>query len=35
MLQVMNLLLRSESCPADWKRFLLVALHKDGDNDEV
>ena len=28
-------MLRSESCPADWKRSLLVPLHKDGDNEEV
>ena len=36
MLHAMNLLLRSESCPADWKRGLLVVpLHKDGDNKEV
>ena len=35
MLQVMNLLLWSESCPADWKRSLLVPLHKDGDDEEV
>ena len=35
MLQVMNLVLRSESSPADWKRSLLVLLHKDGDNEEV
>ena len=35
MLQVMNLVWRSESCPADWKRSLLVPLHKDGDNEEV
>ena len=34
ILQVMNLVLRSESCPADWKRSLLVSLHKDGDNEE-
>ena len=35
MLQVMNLVWRSESCLADWKRSLLVPLHKDGDNEEV
>ena len=35
MLQVMNLVLRNESCLADWKRSLLVPLHKDGDNEEV
>ena len=35
MLQVMNWVLWSESCPADWKRSLLVPLHKDGDNEEV
>ena len=35
MLLVMDLILRSESCPADWKRSLLVPLHKDGDNDEL
>ena len=35
MLQVMNLVLRSEPCPADWKRSLQVPLHKDGDNEEV
>ena len=33
-MQVMNLVM-SESCPADWKRSLLVSLHKDGDNEEV
>ena len=31
MLQVMNFVLRSESCPADWKRSLQVPLHKDGE----
>ena len=35
MLQVMNLVLRYVICPADWKRSLLVPLHKDGDNEEV
>ena len=35
MLQVMNLVLRSESCLADWKRCLLVPLHKDSDNEVV
>ena len=35
MQQVMNLVLRSESCPADWKKSLLVPLHKDGDNEKV
>ena len=35
MLQVMDLVLRSESCLADWQRSLLVPLHKDGDNEEV
>ena len=35
MLQVMNLVLWSESCPADWKRSLLVPLYKNGDNEEV
>ena len=35
MLLVMNLVLRSESYQADWKRSLLVPLHKDGDNEEV
>ena len=29
------LLLRRESCLADWKRSLLVPLHKDSDNEEV
>ena len=31
----MNLVLRSESCLEEWKRSLLVPLHKDGDNEEV
>ena len=35
MLQSMNLVMRSESCPADWKKSLLVPLYKDGDNEEV
>ena len=35
VLQVMNLVLRSESCPADWKWSLLMPLHKDGDNEVV
>ena len=35
MLQVMNLVLRSESCQADWRRNLLVSLHKNVDNEEV
>ena len=30
MLQVM-----SESCLADWRRSLLVSLHKDGNHEEV
>ena len=34
MLQAMNLVLRSESCPTDWKRSLLD-LYKDGDNEKV
>ena len=34
MLQVMNLVLRSESSEADWKRSLLMPLHKDGANEE-
>ena len=34
-LHVMNLVLTSEFCLADWKRNLLVPLHKDGDNEEV
>ena len=34
MLQVMNLVLRSESCPTDWKRSLLD-LDKDGDIEKV
>ena len=35
MLQVVNLVMRSVSCLADWKRSLLVPLHKDSDNEEV
>ena len=35
MLLVMNLVSRRESCLEDWKRSLLVPLHKDGDNEEV
>ena len=35
MLHVMNLVMQSESCPADWKRSLLVPLHKDCHNEEV
>ncbi len=35
VLQVMNLVLRSESCSADRKWSLLMPLHKDGDNEEV
>ena len=35
MLQVMNLVFRSESCLAYWKRGLLVPLRKDSDNEEV
>ena len=34
ILEVINLV-RSESSPADWKRSLLVHLHKDGDSEEV
>ena len=30
MLQVMNLVMSSGSCLADWKRSLMVPLHKDG-----
>ena len=32
LMKLMNLVMRSESCLADWKRSLLVPLHKDGDN---
>ena len=28
MQQVMNLVIKSEFCPADWRRCLLVPLHK-------
>ena len=31
---VINLVL-SETCPADWKRSLLVPLHKDSDSEKV
>ena len=34
-LQVMNLVLRSESCVVDWERSLLVPRQRDGDNEEV
>ena len=32
---VMKLVMRCEACQADWKRSMLVPLHKDGDNEEV
>ena len=35
ILLMLNLVMRSESSPADWKRSLLVPLHKDRDNEEV
>ena len=35
MLQMMNLVLRNESCTADWKNSLLMLLHKDGDSEKV
>ena len=31
----LNLVLRCESYPADWKRSLLLPLHDDDDNEEV
>ena len=32
---MLNLVMMSESCLAEWKGSLLVPLHKDGDNKEV
>ena len=32
---MMNLVVGIESCPAEWKRSLLVPFHMDGDNEEV
>ena len=32
---MMNLVLKSESSPADWKRSVVMPLHKDGENEEV
>ncbi len=28
-------MIKSECCPLDWKRRLLVPLHKDGDVEQV
>ena len=35
MLQMMNVVMKSECCPLDWERSLLVSLHKDGDVEQV
>ena len=35
MLLMMNVVMKSECCPLDWKRSLLVTLHKDGDVEQV
>ena len=35
MLLMMNMVMKSECCPLDWKTSLLVPLHKDGDVEQV
>ena len=35
MLLVMNMVMKSECCLLDWKKSLLVPLHKDGDVEQV
>ena len=35
MLLMMNVVMKSECCPLDWKRSLLVSLHKDGNMEQV
>ena len=35
MLLMMNVVMKSDCCPLDWKRSLLVPLHKDGDVEQV
>ena len=35
MLLMMNMVMKSECCPLDWKRSLLAPLHKDGDVEQV
>ena len=35
MLLMMNVVINSECYPLDWKRSLLVSLHKDGDVEQV
>ena len=32
---MMNVVMKSECCPLDWKRSLLVPFHKDGDVEQV
>ena len=35
ILLMMNVVMKSEYCLLDWKRSLLVPLHKDGDVEQV
>ena len=35
ILLMMNVVMKSECCPLDWKSSLLVPLHKDGDVEHV
>ena len=35
MLLMMNVVMKSECCPFDWKRSLLVPIHKNGDVEQV
>ena len=32
---MMNVVMKSECCPLDWKRSLLVPVHKDSDVEQV
>ena len=34
LVEVMLLMMKNECCQLDWKRSLLVPLHKDGDVDK-
>ena len=34
-LLMVNVVMKNECCPLDWKRSLLVPLHKDGDVEQV
>ena len=35
MLLLMNVVMKNECCPLDWKKSLLVPVHEDGDVEQV